>query len=116
MKVTNLPVPAKKGSVSRSAKPKTTKKGDDSSETCSDIVPFEGSLPPRGNIVLESSHPPSAHARSSRRHSASKSRSTVPRSSTDAPPSSKTRGSKRKTSPPPPSRSSATFERRVFYL
>ena len=101
MKVTNLPIPAKKGSTSQSIKLRFAKKGDDSSETCSDIVPFEGSLPPRGNIVLESSHPPSAHARSSRRHSASKSRSTVPRPSTDAPPSSRTRGSKRKTSPSP---------------
>ena len=39
MKVVNLLAPTKKGSMSWSAKPKSTKRGDDSSETCSDIVP-----------------------------------------------------------------------------
>ena len=113
MKVTNLPVPVKKGSASRSAKPKTTKKGDDSSETCSNIMPFEGGLPLIGNIALESSPPPSTRTRSSRRPITSKSRPTTPRPPVDAPPSSRTQGSKRKTSPPP---LSATSERRVCYL
>ena len=46
MKVTNLPIPTKKGFASQFAKPKPAKKGDDSSETCSDIFPFKGGLPP----------------------------------------------------------------------
>ena len=50
MKVRNLFVPMKKGSVSQS-----TKKVDDSSETCLYIVLFEGGLPLIGSIVLESS-------------------------------------------------------------
>ena len=45
MKVLNLPALAKKGSMSQSAKPKSTKRRDDSFETCLDIVPYEGSLP-----------------------------------------------------------------------
>ena len=48
VKVVNLLAPAKKGLVSHSAKPKSAKRGDDSSETCFDIVPYEGSLPPIG--------------------------------------------------------------------
>ena len=113
VKVTNLPIPMKKGSTSRSAKPKPAKKGDDSSETCSNIVPFEGNLPPIGNIVLESSPPSSARTYSSRHPTASKSRPTTPRPSIDASPSSRTRGSKRKKSPP---LLSATTERNVCYL
>ena len=101
VKVTNIFVPVKKSSASRSAKPKLAKKGDDSSETYLDIVPFEGGLPPIGNIFLESSHPPFAHTRSSKRPIAGKSKSIALWPSTDAPPSSKTRGNKRKTSPPP---------------
>ena len=62
VKVTNISILVKKSS----AKSKSSKKGDDSFETCSDIVPFESDLPPVGNIVLESSPPPSAHTRSSR--------------------------------------------------
>ena len=58
VKVVNLPVPAKKGSVTRTVKPKFAKRGDDSSETYSDIIPYGGGLPPIGNIVLESSPPP----------------------------------------------------------
>ena len=111
--MTNLPIPAKKGSASWSAKPKTAKKGEDSFETCSDIVPFEGGLPPIGSIVLESSLPPSAHTRSSRRPTTSKSRLAALRLYTDAPSFSRTRGNKRKTSPPP---LSATSEKRVCYL
>ena len=57
MKVTNISVPMKKSS----AKAKSTKKGDDSSETCSNIVPLESDLPPVGNIVLKRSPPPFAH-------------------------------------------------------
>ena len=53
----NLPTPTKKSSVSQTAKPKSTKKGDDSSETCSDIIPYKGGLLPIGNIFLESSPP-----------------------------------------------------------
>ena len=45
MKVVNLSTPTKKGSVSRTAKPKFAKKGDDSSETCSNIVPYKAGLP-----------------------------------------------------------------------
>ena len=67
MKVTNISVPVKKSSTPQSAKSKSAKKGDNSSKTCSDIVPFEGDLPPVGNIVLESSPPPFARTRSSRR-------------------------------------------------
>ena len=64
--VVNPPAPIKKGSMSRSTKPKSTKRGDDSSETCSDIVPYEGDLPPIGNIVLEGSPPLSARTHSNR--------------------------------------------------
>ena len=90
VKVVNLPMPTKKESMSQSAKPKLPKKGDESFETCSDIVPFEGVLPPIGNIVLEGSPPPSARTRSSRRPTAGKSRPATPWPSADAPPSSKT--------------------------
>ena len=44
MKVVNLLVPVKKGSVSQTTKPKSTKRGDDSFETCSDLVPYRGGL------------------------------------------------------------------------
>ena len=60
----NLSVLTKKGSVSQFAKPQYTKRGDDSSETCSDIVPYEDGLPPIGNIVLKGSPPPSARTHS----------------------------------------------------
>ena len=40
MKVVNLPMLVKNGSVSRSTKPKLAKKGDNSFETCYDIFPF----------------------------------------------------------------------------
>ena len=113
MKVMNHPAFTKKGSVSRSAKPKSTKRGDDSSKTCSDIIPYKSGLPPIGNVVLEGSPPPSIRTRSSRRPIAGKPKPSAPRPSTDAPPSSRTRGSKRKTSSPPPS---TIIERRVCYL
>ena len=109
MKVTNISVPMKKSS----AKSKSTKRGDNSSETCSDIVPFESDLPPIDDIVLESSLPSSTCTRSSKRPTTGKSRLIAPRPSTDAPPSSRTRGSKRKTSPPP---ASTTTEKRICYL
>ena len=112
VKVVNLPALAKKGSMSRSAKPKSTRRGDDSSETCSYIVPYEGGLPPIGNIVLEVSLPPSACTRSSRHLTTIKPKPSAPRPSMDAPPSSRTRGSKRMTSLPP---LSTTTERRVYY-
>lgn len=51
MKVVNLPAPTKNGSVSRSAKPKLAKKGDDSSKTFSEIVPYKGDLPLISNII-----------------------------------------------------------------
>ena len=63
VKVINILVPGKKGST----KPKSAKKGDDSSNACSDVVPFESGLPPIGNIVLESSPPPSKRMRGSKR-------------------------------------------------
>ena len=61
VKVINIPVPGKKGF----AKPKSAKKGDDSSEACSNVVPFESGLPPINNIVLENSPPLSTHTYSS---------------------------------------------------
>ena len=85
VKVVNLPTPVKKGSVSWSTKLKSTKRGDDSFETCPDIVPYKGGFPPIGNIVLEGSPPPSACTRSSRCSTASKPKPFVPRPSMDAP-------------------------------
>ena len=108
VKVINIHVLGKKGS----AKPKSTKKGDDSSKVCSDVVPFESGLPSIGNIVLKSSPPPSTRTHSSMRPTANKSKSAALQPFTDAPPSNRTRGSKRKTSPPEPT----TTERRVCYL
>lgn len=102
VKVVYLPTPAKKGLVSRSVKPKSTKRGDNSSKTCFDIVSYEGGLPPIGKIVLKGSSPP-----------VGKPRSSTPRPSMDAPSSSRTCGSKRMTTPPPPF---ATSKRRVCYL
>ena len=117
VKVVNLLVPVKKGSVTWNVKPKFAKRGDDSFETCSDIILYGGGLPPIGNIVLESFPPlpprPSARTRSSRSSTASKPKPSTPRPSLDAPPSSRTRGNKRKTSP---LAWSATTERRVCYL
>lgn len=110
VKVMNLPIPTKKCSTSLFAKPKPAKKGDNSSETCSDIVPFEGDLLPISDIVLESSPPPSARIHSSKRPTVSKSSPAASRPSVNAPLSSRTQGSKRKTSPPP---SSTTIKRRV---
>ena len=69
----NTPVPSKKGS----AKPKSAKKGGDTSEACSDVVPFENGLPPIGNIVLEGSPTPSTRAHCSVRSTASKSKFAV---------------------------------------
>ena len=51
VKVINIPVSGKKGST----KPKSAKKGDDSSEACSDVVPFKSGLPPIGFRELSSS-------------------------------------------------------------
>ena len=113
VRVLNLPAPAKKGLVSWIAKPKSAKRGDDSFETCFDIVPYEGGLPPIGNIVLKSSSLPPAFTHSSKRSIASKRKPLAPRPTMDAFPSSRTLGSKRKTSPPP---LSASIERRVYYL
>ena len=107
MKVTNFPRPTKKGFASQFAKLKTAKKGDDSFKTCSDFFPFEGGFPPIGNIVLENSPHPSTRTRSSRHPSTSKFRLAAPRPSVYALSSSRTRGSKRKTSSLP---SSATIE------
>ena len=67
-------MPGKKGF----AKPKSAKKGDDSSEAYSDVVPFESGLPPIGNIVLESSPPPFGDTYSSVRPTASKSKFATP--------------------------------------
>lgn len=98
--------------MSRTTKPKSAKKGDNSSKTCSDLVPYKGDLPP-GNIVLERSLPPSVRTYSSKRSIASKPKLSSLRPFVDAPPSSRTRGCKRKTSPPT---LSTTVERRVYYL
>ena len=113
MKVVNLPPPSKKGLVSRTTKPKSTKRGDDSSEIYSNIIPYESGLPPIGNIVLEGSPPSSARTRSSRRSIASKPKPSALRPGMDALPSSRTHGRKRKTSLPRPS---TTTEVRVCYL
>ena len=109
IKVINIPVLGKKGS----AKPKSTKKGDDFSEACLDVIPFESGLPPIGNIFLRSIPPPSAHTRPSMCPTTSKSKFTTLQPSTVAPLSNRTQGSNRKTSPPP---ASTTTERRVCYL
>ena len=103
VKVVNLSVLTKKGLMTWNVKPKFAKKGDDSSETCSNIIPYGDGLPPIGNIVFENSPPPpppSTRTRSSRRSTASKPMPSTPRPSLDAPPSNRTRGNKRKTSPP----------------
>ena len=88
MKVRNISMPVKKSYTPRSTKPKSAKKGDDFSETYLDIVPFEGDLPPVGNIVLERFPPLSTHTRSNKRPTAGKSRPTAPQPSIDAPPTS----------------------------
>ena len=87
VKVVNLPKPTKKGSMSRTAKSKSAKKGDDSSETCSDLVPYKEGIPPIGNIVLKSSPPPSTRTHSSRYSTVSKPKPSAPRPSVDDPPS-----------------------------
>ena len=113
VKVVNLPAPMKKGSVSWTTKPKSAKRSDDSSKTCSDLVPYKGGFPPIGNIVLEGSPPSFACTCSSRCSTTGKPiafRSKAIRGCTS---SNKTHGSKRKTSPLV---SSATAERRVCYL
>ena len=91
MKVVNLPPPSKKGLVSRTTKPKSTKREDDSSEIYSDIIPYASGLPPIGNIVLEGSPPSSARTHSSRRSIASKPKPSALRPGMDALPSSRTR-------------------------
>ena len=58
VKVVNLSVLTKKGLMTWNVKPKFAKRGDDSFETCSDIILYGGGLPPIGNIVLENSPPP----------------------------------------------------------
>ena len=113
MKVVNLPTPIKKGLVSQFAKPKSVEKGDDSSETCFDIVPYKEGLSPISNIVLKSSPPPSVKTRSSRRSTAARPKPPTLKPSVDTPLHSRTCGSKRKTSPLAPS---ATTERKVYYL
>ena len=91
VKVLNLLAPAKNGSVSQIAQPKSAKRGDDSFETCFDIVPNEGGLPSIGNIVLKGS-PPSTHTHSNKRSIASKPKPSAPRPSMDGLPSSRTHG------------------------
>ena len=109
VKVINTPMPSKKSS----AKPKSTKKGGDSSEAFSGVVPFESGLPTISNIVFESPPSASTNTHSNMRPTASKSKSVALRLPTDAPPSSRTRGSKRKTFPP---HMSTTIKQRVCYL
>lgn len=64
LKMVNLPASTKKGSASKSTKPKPAKKGGDISKACLDLVPYKGGLPPTGNIFLESTPPPSTKTRS----------------------------------------------------
>ena len=109
VKVINTPMPSKKSS----AKPKSTKKGGDSFEAFSGVVPFESGLPTISNVVLESPPPASTNTHSNVRPTANKPKFTTPRSSTNAPRSSRTRGSKRKTFPFP---AATSIERRVCYL
>ena len=99
MNEVNLSAPTKKGLVSRSTKPKFAKRGDDSFETCSDIIPYKGGLPPIANTVLEGSSPPSACTPSNRHSTENKPKPSAPKPFMDAPPS-RTCDSKRKTSPP----------------
>ena len=113
MKVVNLLVPTKKGSVFQTAKPKSTKKGDDSSDTFSNIIPYKGGLHPIGNIVFKRSPPPSTCTRFSRHSTTSRPKPPALKSSMDAPSSSKNRGNKRKTSLPA---LSTIAEKRVCYL
>ena len=108
----NFPILTKKGLVSQTTKPKSTKRDDDSFKTFFDLISYKGGLLPFGNIVLKSFPPPSAHTCSNRRSTVSKPKPFAPRPSMDAPPSSRTRGKKRKTSPPAPF---ATTVRRVCY-
>lgn len=112
VKLVNLPASTWKGSAFRSAKPKFPKKGIDASKVYSNIVPYKGGLLSISNIVLKST-PPSTRAHSTRRSATTQPRPPMPRQSLDAPPSSKTHGSKRKTSPPAPS---PTTKRRVCYI
>ena len=117
VKVVNLPPPTKKGLASKSAKYKSAKKGKGATigahEACSKIVPYREDLPFIGSLVLESTPPSSARTRSIRRSVVAKSRPSLPRQPSDALPSSKTHGNKRKTSPPI---SFAASETRACYL
>ena len=101
VKITNLSAMGKKGL----AKPKSSKKGGE-------VVPFKSDLPPIGRIVLKGSPPSLARIGSNARPAASRPKSTAPQPSSGAPPSSRTRGSKRKTSP----HLAPTIKRRVCYL
>ena len=112
MKVVNLPMPTKKGSTSRFAKPKPTKKGVDVPEVCFEIVPYEGGFPPIANIVLESTPPLLSRTRSTRRSAVTKFRLPMSRQPLDTLPSSKTHASKRKMSPPA---LSIATKRRICY-
>lgn len=112
MKVVNLPAPTKKGSTSRFTKSKPTKKGADVLEVCFEIVPYEGGFPPIANIVLKST-PLLSRTRSTRRFAVTKSRPLMSRQPLDTLPSSMTRASKRKTSPPA---LSIATKRRICYL
>ena len=99
VEVVNLLAPMKKDSMSQTAKPKSAKKGDYSSKTCFDIILYKGGVPLIGCIVLESSLPPSTCTCSSKHSTVARPRPPIPKPFVDAPPSSRTRGSKRKTSP-----------------
>nr|POF20837.1 hypothetical protein CFP56_14351 [Quercus suber] len=117
VKVVNLLPLMKKGSASRSAKSKSTKKvkgaTTDASKACSEIDLFREDLPLIGNIVLKSTLPSSARTHSIRRFALAKSRPPLLRQPLDSPPSSRTHGNKRKTSPPI---SSTASERREVFV
>nr|POF18133.1 hypothetical protein CFP56_48417 [Quercus suber] len=81
----------KKGSVSQTTN-KFAKKGDDSYENCSNLVPYKGGLLLIGNIFLESSSHPSARTHSSRRSTAGKLKPSTLKPSADSLPSNRTHG------------------------
>ena len=120
MKVVNLlPSILKKSSASKPTKSKTTKKGKGivtgtlKVDFFFFLVPYVGNLSPVGNTILESTPSPAVRSRSTRKFATVKPKPPLPRQPLDAPPSSKTRGSMKKTSPLV---WSAPSERRVYYL
>lgn len=118
MKVVNLfPSAPKKVSVSKPTKFKFVEKGQGiilgTPEVCFDIIPYVENLSPIGNTVLESTLSFAVRSYSTKNFATVKPKPPLLRKLSDAPPSSRTCGSKRKTSSLV---SSAPLERRVYYL